>query len=151
MSEENIDLDVEETIIEDVEDLDLAVEEPTPDDSDIKQKTKGLPKTVDSKTDSSVIGSSTTDRKAKTNKPGSVSNTTNGAIGSSSANNANKPKKSDGEGKIAVFSTRNVTWPGLGSVVRGYNIVSEEAAKKWATRNHIRVATPEEVAKEFGL
>jgi hypothetical protein len=138
-------------IIMSEENIDAQVEDSTTLDSDVKQKTKGMPKTVDSSTDSSVIGSSTTERKAKTNKPGSVSVTNGGAIGSSSATKANKPTKSDGEGKVAIFSTRNVTWQGLGSVKKGYNIVSEDAAKKWSTRGHIRVATPEEVAKEFGL
>jgi uncharacterized protein (UPF0332 family) len=32
----------------------------------------------------------------------------------------------------------------------GYNIVEKDAAEKWLTRSHIRTATPEEVAREFG-
>jgi hypothetical protein len=39
----------------------------------------------------------------------------------------------------------------VGKVNRGYNIVTEEEAEQWATRNHIRIATPQEVAKEYGL
>lgn len=63
-----------------------------------------------------------------------------------------KPKTSTTEEKIvAVFSTKNVTWNGVGKVNRGYNIVSQEDADKWSTRSHIRVATPEEVAREYGL
>jgi hypothetical protein len=62
---------------------------------------------------------------------------------------AAKPAKA--EEKIAVFSTRNVTWNGVGKVYRGYNIVTQEQADKWVTRDHIRLATPQEVAKEFGL
>jgi hypothetical protein len=38
----------------------------------------------------------------------------------------------------------------VGKVYRGYNIVEKDAAEKWLTRSHIRTATPEEVAKEFG-
>jgi hypothetical protein len=38
----------------------------------------------------------------------------------------------------------------VGKVYRGYNIVEKDAADKWLTRSHIRMATPEEVAKEFG-
>lgn len=51
--------------------------------------------------------------------------------------------------KVAVHSTKNVTWSGVGKVYRGYNLVTPEQAEKWLTRSHIRVATPEEVAKEF--
>jgi DNA-binding protein H-NS len=60
-------------------------------------------------------------------------------------------KKKDEDKIVAVFSTKNVTWNGVGKVYRGYNIVTQEEADLWATRSHIRVATPEEVAKEFGL
>jgi hypothetical protein len=59
--------------------------------------------------------------------------------------------KTDDAKKVAVHSTRNVTWPNVGKVYTGYNIVTQEAADKWKTRDHIRIATPEEVAKEFGL
>ncbi len=52
--------------------------------------------------------------------------------------------------KIAVFSTKNITVPGLGKVYRGYNIVTKDAADQWITKSYIRLATPEEVAKEFG-
>jgi hypothetical protein len=52
---------------------------------------------------------------------------------------------------VAIHSTKNVLWPGIGEVTRGYNIVTEEVAEKWLTRNHIRSATPEEVAREFGV
>ncbi len=51
---------------------------------------------------------------------------------------------------VAVHSTKNVSLPGVGKVYRGYNIVTPEQAEQWLTRNHIRLATPEEVAKEFG-
>lgn len=51
--------------------------------------------------------------------------------------------------KVAVHSTKNVTWSEVGKVYRGYNIVTKEQADKWLTRDHIRLATPEEVAKEF--
>jgi hypothetical protein len=51
---------------------------------------------------------------------------------------------------VAIHSTKNVSWNGVGKVYRGYNIVTPEQAEQWLTRNHIRIATPEEVAKEFG-
>ncbi len=121
------------------------------EDSDIKSKTKGMPFTSDSATESSVIGSSATTREGKSNKKGSVAVTTNNAIGSPRADNHSQPTKNVVANKVAVFSTKNVNWPGVGSVVKGYNIVSQENADKWATRSHIRIATPEEVAQEFGL
>jgi hypothetical protein len=81
--------------------------------------------------------------------------TNNGAIGTANVERTPKkapaaPKKSKAEDSVAVFSTRNVTWNGVGKVYRGYNIVSKDAAEKWLTRDHCRIATPEEVAKGFG-
>jgi hypothetical protein len=52
---------------------------------------------------------------------------------------------------VAIHSTKNVTWPNIGKVYRGYNIVDRAIANKWLTRNHIREASPEEVAREFGV
>jgi hypothetical protein len=78
----------------------------------------------------------------------------NGAIGVTTApKESKKPAKKSSAPKkdtVALYSTKNVTWPGVGKVYRGYNIVEKDAAKSWLTRSHIRVAEPEEVAKEFG-
>ena len=85
-----------------------------------------------------------------------VGSVANGAIGVTTAVSAPKPvkkaaaKKPAKEDTVAIHSTRNVTWEGVGKVYRGYNIVSKSAAEQWTTRSHIRIATPEEVAKEFG-
>jgi hypothetical protein len=57
------------------------------------------------------------------------------------------PKKSNKT--VAIHSTKNVSWSGVGKVYRGYNIVTPEQAEKWLERSHVRLATPEEVAKEF--
>jgi predicted dinucleotide-utilizing enzyme len=57
--------------------------------------------------------------------------------------------KTKSEKTVAIHSSRNVSWMGVGEVVRGYNIVSEAAAEKWLTRNHTRIATPEEVAGAY--
>jgi hypothetical protein len=54
------------------------------------------------------------------------------------------------EEKVAVYSTKNVSWPGVGKIQKGYNIVTKEQAESWLSRNHVRAATPEEVAQEFG-
>lgn len=78
-----------------------------------------------------------------------------GAMGSTQVPATKKaksePKESKKEDTVAIHSTRNVTWSGVGKVYRGYNIVTKDASKKWLTRDHTRLATPEEVAQEFGL
>jgi hypothetical protein len=51
---------------------------------------------------------------------------------------------------VAIHSTRNVVWPGVGKVEKGYNIVSEAVSKQWLKRDHIRLVAPEELAREFG-
>lgn len=78
----------------------------------------------------------------------------NGAIGVAAVKpqpkKSEKAKEKAKKDKVAIHSTKNVTWAGVGKVYRGYNIVDIDAAEKWLTRDHCRKATPEEVAKEFG-
>lgn len=80
----------------------------------------------------------------------------NGAIGVKTVEKAEKKteakaKKAEPKDEtVAIYSTRNVTWQGVGKVFFGYNIVTKEQADQWLTRTHVRLATPEEVAKEFG-
>jgi hypothetical protein len=90
--------------------------------------------------------------KAATSPNLSVTSNEENVIGSASADKKEtlKPKTTAEKETVAVYSTRNVTWSGVGKVYRGYNIVTKEASKKWATRDHIRIATPEEVARDFG-
>lgn len=77
-----------------------------------------------------------------------------GAIGATTAIRQPKSAKKKAPApvveKVAIHSTKNVTWSEVGKVYRGYNIVEKSVADKWLTRSHIRLATPEEVAKEFG-
>lgn len=77
-----------------------------------------------------------------------------GAIGATTAVRQPRPAKKKADApvveKVAIHSTKNVTWSEVGKVYRGYNIVEKSAADKWLTRSHVRLATPEEVAKEFG-
>ncbi len=60
---------------------------------------------------------------------------------------APKPPK---DKTVALRSTKNVTWIGVGKVLKGINIVSEKEAEQWITRDHVTKLEPEEVAKEFG-
>lgn len=52
--------------------------------------------------------------------------------------------------KVAIHSTKNVSWVGVGKVLKGINIVGKDQADKWLTRDHITLVNPEDVAKEFG-
>jgi hypothetical protein len=86
-------------------------------------------------------------------EPQGLGSVTGGAIGATTAPRTPKAepvKSSSKKETVALYSTKNVTWSGVGKVYRGYNIVDKDAADQWLTRSHIRVATPEEVAKEFG-
>ena len=78
--------------------------------------------------------------------------TDTGAIGSMAADGASKTINTDVNlsGKVALFSTKSVRWEEVGTLNRGYNIVTEKQADKWLTRSHVRIATPEEVEKAFG-
>ena len=60
------------------------------------------------------------------------------------------PKKEKEEVTIAVHSTRNVVWEGVGKIGKGYTILPKAIAEKWLTRSHVREATPEEIAREYG-
>lgn len=57
----------------------------------------------------------------------------------------------DKNNKVAIHSTKNVFWRGIGEVKTGYNIVTEAKAEAWLTKDYIKEATPEEVAREYGL
>ena len=62
----------------------------------------------------------------------------------------NAAPKKDKEPTVALHSTKNVVWENVGKLAKGYNIVPAAAAAKWLTRNHVREATPEEIAREYG-
>jgi hypothetical protein len=78
----------------------------------------------------------------------------NGVIGSSVAEKRSKkvatPVKVSKSDTVAIHSTKNVSWVGVGKVTKGFNIVSKADADKWITRDHIRLVSPEELAKGFG-
>ena len=78
--------------------------------------------------------------------------TETGAIGSMAADGPSKTINSDVNlsEKVALHSTKSVRWEEVGSLSRGYNIVTQKQADKWLTRSHVRIATPEEVQKAFG-
>jgi len=122
-----------------------------------KKTTTSKPKTTTKKSEETLITASSTRKTPKTHKD-VIGSTENGAIGVAKADI--KPKKvASSNGKsatakkketVAIYSERNVSWTSVGKVYRGYNIVTQEQADKWLTRSHCRLATPEEVAQEFG-
>ena len=79
--------------------------------------------------------------------------TETGAIGSMAADGPKKdpkPASLDLSEKVAIHSTKSVRWEEVGSISKGYNIVTKAQADKWLSRSHVRIATPEEVKKAFG-
>jgi hypothetical protein len=78
--------------------------------------------------------------------------TKTGAIGSMAADGPKKDVKpsTDLSEKVAIHSTKSVRWEEVGSITKGYNIVTQAQADKWLTRGHVRIATAEEVQKAFG-
>jgi len=83
-----------------------------------------------------------------------LSSISSGAIGVGKQARPKKEKPVEpkqGKEKVAIKSTKNVSWMGVGQVKLGINYVSAEEAKEWSKRDHITVLKPEEVAKEYGL
>jgi hypothetical protein len=121
------------------EDLEEVVTDVDQDIVDVKEEVVTIPeptveKTVVETVEDGVVGTSV--KAAKTTKK------------------IEKPKptvKANLKEKVAIHSTKNVTWSSVGTVYVGFNIVTPAVAEKWLERKHIRLATPEEVAKEFGL
>jgi hypothetical protein len=86
--------------------------------------------------------------KKKSKPKASADAVINDTIGSSIPKEEPKKEKPKAQ-KVALFSTRNVYWEGVGEVQRGYNFVTPEQAEMWKQRIHIRVATPEEIKEVF--
>lgn len=52
--------------------------------------------------------------------------------------------------KVALWSDKNIRWSGVGTLSKGYNIVTKEVSVKWLEKSGIRDASPEEVATYYG-
>ena len=46
---------------------------------------------------------------------------------------------------VVIYSLKDLTVPGLGSIKKGYNKVSEKDAEKWLVKNSVRLAKEEEI------
>jgi hypothetical protein len=64
-----------------------------------------------------------------------------------------KIAKKETPDKIALYSERNKhnTNKKIGSLKVGYNIVTKEAADWWLSRKGVRLATPQELARHYGI
>jgi hypothetical protein len=51
--------------------------------------------------------------------------------------------------KVAVYSSKNLHWNGVGELEKGYNILSKEDSEKWLINKSVRIATADEVAKFY--
>ena len=147
---ENLNNQVEEEKIDaPVETIEAPiVEEVTPEPIQVEE----APAIVEAPEEQAVVGTdSFAPSTAEVQAVGSVAD---GAIGVATTPRPTKKsapaKKKVAQETVALHSTKNVTWPGVGKVYSGYNVVDKAAADQWLTRSHIRVATPEEVAKAFG-
>lgn len=71
----------------------------------------------------------------------------------SSGTKEEKPKTKSVSAKkektVALYSTRNVNWVGVGKLKKGYNIVLEAESKKWLQRDHVRLVDPTEMKREL--
>lgn len=93
-----------------------------------------------------------TSAKPKTAKP-ALAPVADGVIGTGVSTAKPKAKRvvETASKRVAVHSSKNVSWNGVGRIYRGINILSAEEAEKWLTRDHVREATKEEVAEVAGI
>lgn len=54
------------------------------------------------------------------------------------------------EEKVAVYSLRNLNWNGVGTLAKGYNIVTKKDSESWIKNKSVRIAEPEEVKRAYG-
>jgi hypothetical protein len=52
---------------------------------------------------------------------------------------------------VALFAAGHISQAKWGELSKGYNIVNKEAADFWLAHRTVRLATPEEVAKHYGV
>ena len=91
--------------------------------------------------------------KEETTGPG-LGNVADGVMGSTQVKakpKAAAKKEKPSTDKVAVISSKNVFWDEVGKLVKGVNLVSAKDADTWIARGFARLATPEEVAKEYGI
>ena len=122
-------------------------QEPTPAPEPVQEPVQEPEPVVEASVEAPVVEAPAVEEPAQ-----ALGFTKTGAIGSMAADGPKKTVKVQGLGdKVAIHSTKSVYWSEVGSVTKGYNIVTKQQADKWLTRKHVRIAEPEEVKKAFGL
>jgi hypothetical protein len=119
-----------------------------------KPKKNPVPKNFQNKDSVATKNNVVKEKNKSAQESQAVGAVANGAIGSSTRTIVAKtelPAKKKNVEKVAVFSTKNVFWPGVGKIAKGYNIIEKDKLDQWLARDHVREANPEEVAREFGL
>jgi hypothetical protein len=94
-------------------------------------------------------------KKAKTARKSNMQSKEDNVLSSRAADAALQNKKDeeireDDSEKVALWSEKNIRWSSVGTLTKGYNIVTKEAAEQWLTKTGIREATPQEVALHYG-
>lgn len=89
-------------------------------------------------------------------EPQDLGSINNGAIGTGAKKTVAKKenfvnRSSEQKEKVAVYSSKNLSWTGVGKLIKGYNILNKDTAEKWLTKNGVRIATPEEIKREYDL
>tara|TARA_R110000822_G_scaffold90073_5_gene208358 strand:+ start:7903 stop:8394 length:492 start_codon:yes stop_codon:yes gene_type:complete len=111
------------------------------------------PKAEEEEDSSFVINSDSSPKPKKPTPKKALAPVADGVIGSGGSDSPMpKPQKAkpvNDADAVGIYSTRNIRWENVGQVWRGYNIVSKSDSEKWLERPQIRVATPEEIAREF--
>lgn len=130
-----------------------------------KKVAESAPEIIDASIEEAVVDDKTEDgqtvitgpKKAKAPRRSNTNANADGVVSSNAADYALNKKQQLQEKKVekerekvALWSASNVRWTGVGSLSKGYNIITKEAAEKWLTRNGVRQATPEEVATHYG-
>ncbi len=59
--------------------------------------------------------------------------------------------ETDDNNVIGSSRTKSEGGKKFGKINKGYNIFPKDVANKWLKRNYVRLATPEEVAEEYGI
>jgi hypothetical protein len=146
---EEVVKEVEDVLEEDSSDVKEKATESVAKENPVIEKAKIQEAVVEK--DNKVI---TGPKKVKPTRSSNMQAKSDNTLGSRAADNSfkkiiveEKPKETN---KVALWSNKNIRWTGIGSLSKGYNIVTREASEKWLSKDGIRKATPEEVATYFG-
>jgi polyribonucleotide nucleotidyltransferase len=147
---------VEETVADTVEKVEEVAEAPVTEEAVIEEPKEEKKKPAKSKkaVENAIVSDSVEEKEdddidALLDKLIAEEVNAGNIIGSLSADKVGPVAIDADAAKVAVFSTRNASWGGYGSVYKGYNILSKRRADAWLTRSHVRLATPAEVAQHL--